>query len=299
MNAIKTRPRNPLFLTYPPILASEFRDKLMGACVANPYDPTNDYSSAEGPRAIDVRSEIDPRPVEINNYYSLLNTSSNAGVHATFEKIVNAFFETEADSEVARQAAKAKWWKMETPLKHLERLLADDRYRDSVLELLRRNPGEPVYLVTNMLVLSAPQIDRAQASSTHAGLEAGVPDPHTQGTTNIVELGAEGGHSNESATGGQFMHEMIVGLGVYPIYLSKPKPAGLCGLLQRKNPDPIIRAVPISDRVLRDLRMGHSLARPPDGAQFMSRKKVADETTDEAVARNSEKSLDFALYFPE
>ncbi|KAK6074293.1 hypothetical protein SCUP234_08343 [Seiridium cupressi] len=293
---LESTPRSPIFLTHPPILANEYRDKLIGACIADPYDPTKDYTSIDEPYPIELRPKIDPKPVDIDNYYDVLNTSSNKHVKATFERIITAFFERNNETTEAREAASAKWWKMETPQENFRTLMSDKGYYESVFALLDRNSGGPVYLVTNILVLSAPKIDKAKASSRRDGASAAVPDPQTHGTTNIVDVGGEVGRSTEGSTGGQFRHEMIVGLGVYEVYLAKPPATSrLRGIFRRKNLDPTILPVPVNEQVLRHLRMGRYQAQPYDGAKFMSHS--AEEKGDQP--QGSGNALGFALYFPE
>ncbi|KAI1505236.1 hypothetical protein F5X99DRAFT_368784 [Biscogniauxia marginata] len=293
MNKLLVQPRNPLFLTCPPILASEYRDKLMGACVVNPYDPIHAYSSARGQKPIDTLPQIDPIPVEIDNYYNILNASSNAKVKVKFDQIISLFFERDGSSTEAREAASAKWWKMETPHDHFQDLMADSGYRDSVVALLRKNPKEPVYFVTNILALSTLKMDKAFQLSTKSGGHAGVRDPKTGIST---QLDAEVGHSADRSAGGEFLHEMIVGLGVYEIYLTKQESWRWRAALKKRNSDHIIQSVPVPERTLHDLRMGSSLATPPDGARFLSK---SNPNKDPSTPKSMDSTPAFELYFPE
>ncbi|KAK8058561.1 hypothetical protein PG994_009009 [Apiospora phragmitis] len=281
MDNLKSRPKTPIFLISEPILASEYRDKLMGACVVKPYDPLYAYSSFRGPVPLERQPGIDPRPVDIENYSSVLNRSASTKVRAAFERIVNAFFEKDGSSTEARHAAKAKWWKMDSPHEQMDGLMEDPAYRDSVMRLLDRNLDvEFVYFVTNILVLST------------------------------LKLGAEHGASNKRNVSAEFRQEMIVGLGVYPIRRlveKKSRGAGLRNLFKgRSKGDGVdgdraiagrgYRDEPITERILHEIRMGNSMAAPANGAQFMSHKKGSAESSPNV---SSESVLDFELYFPD
>ncbi|KAK7967267.1 uncharacterized protein PG986_001544 [Apiospora aurea] len=304
MNNLKSRPRTPIFLISEPILASEYRDKLMGACVVKPYDPLYAYSSFRGPVPLELQPGIDPRPVDIENYSSVLNRSSSTKVKATFERIINTFFERDGSSTEARHAATAKWWKMDSPHEQMDGLMEDPAYKDSVLRLLDRNPGEKfVYFVTNILVLSTLKVQRGAGRSTNAGVDVGVPDPHTGNT--VAQLGAEHGASTERSVSAEFRHEMIVGLGAAGE--KKGRGAGFRSLFRgrRKGDEGDgekmaagrgYRDEPITERILHEIKMGNSMAEPADHAQFMSHKKVSTESSPNA---SSESVLDFELYFPD
>ncbi|KAK8063919.1 hypothetical protein PG996_008571 [Apiospora saccharicola] len=229
MDNLKSRTKTPIFLLSEPILASDFRDKLMGACVVRPYDPLYAFSSFKGPVPIELQPEIDPNPVDIDNYSSVLNQSTSTKVKAAFERIINIFFEKNGDSNEARHAAKAKWWKMVSPHDQMESLIQNPTYEDSVMRLFDRYPNEAhVYFVTNILVLSTLKAERGIGRSTNGGVDAGVPDPYT-GTT-VAQLGAEHGSSYERNISAEFRHEMIVGLGVYPIRRRAEKKSRGAGL---------------------------------------------------------------------
>lgn len=291
------RPENPIFLTNPPILASENRDKLIGACVANPYIPLNAYSSADGTWPRNLVPKIDPEEVPIDNYRDVLDRSSNSHVKAVFEKIITAFFERDSNTTEAREAASARWWSMETPDDNFEKLMQHQSYKDSVLKLLKKNQGKPVYLVTNILVLSAPKVDKAKKTSRKDGASAAVPDPHTHGATNIVDVSVGASRSIEGSSGGQFRHEMIVGLGVYQVTIPKPMAASwIRRIFKRKNPELTTLAVRINDGVLREVRMGRELAKAPDGATFMGG-KAGKEVDNES--QSDDQGLPFKLYFPQ
>ncbi|KAK7934989.1 hypothetical protein PG985_000484 [Apiospora marii] len=310
MDNLKSRTKTPIFLLSEPILASDFRDKLMGACIVKPYDPLYAFSSFKGPVPIELQPEIDPNPVDIENYSSVLNRSSSTKVKATFERIINTFFEKSGDSTEARHAAKAKWWKMVSPHEQMESLIKHPAYEDAVMRLFDRNPKEKyVYFVTNILVLSTLKVERGTGRFTNAGVDVGVPDPHTG--TAVAQLGAEHGTSNERSVSAEFRHEMIVGLGLYPIRRQagkkKGRGAGLRSLFRgRRRGDEgdgdkaaagdLYAGQPIAERTLHEIKMGNSMAEPKDYAQFMSHKKGSAESSPNA---SSESVLDFELYFPD
>ncbi|KAF3019281.1 hypothetical protein E8E14_007348 [Neopestalotiopsis sp. 37M] len=296
-NVLGEKPESPIFLTHPPILASEYRDKLIGACVANPYNPTNAYSSADRPWPKELIPRIDPKEVEIDNYRDVLDRSSTSHAKAVFEKIITLFFERDSNTTEAREAASAKWWSMETPQDHFERLMEQSSYRNSVLKLLKKNQGNPVYLVTNILVLSAPKVDKTRRTSRKDGASAAIPDPHTHGATNIVDVSVGAGRSTEGSIGGQFRHEMIVGLGVYEVNVPKPKATSwFRRIFKKEDPELTTLAVPINDGVLREVRMGRKLAKAPDGATFMGGK--AEKEMD-SEPQSDDQGLAFKLYFPQ
>lgn len=306
---LESKPKSPIFLLHSPLLAGRYRERLFGACVADPYQPAKAFAPANGPKAIDIipgneegSVGIDPDPVIIDNFYSVVNSSSNTEVRSRFEQLVKAFFNKDQSSQEAKQAATAEWRSMERPLDFFHELIKNKAYQQEIMNEFNKRPGEPLYFVTNMLVLSAAKMDKGAVGGAIAGASATVPAPHTNGTTIMAEVGGE--HSSRSGrqTGGQYRHEMIVALGVYEITLQKPKTRILSYFRKRKNTTTMLKAMHIdgNTKVLRDLKMADSLTEPPDRAEFMSQKvgKVQGEKGEERLRKESENSLPFETYYP-
>jgi len=297
-----------VFLLCPPILAED-RDQLLGACVVDPTNPTeklspsgNDEEGLPKKSALQILPDMDPNPVEIKNYRDIKRRGATSRAKLAVEEIFTLFFKDSTEQSIAREAAHARWWKMQRPHDRFRELLKDEQYKDGVIELLKRvkKKGDPVWFVANVLVLSTMKSNTRTGHAIRGDFSVAAPDPNTFGLTEMAHIGVGAEQTREDHVGVVFPKEMIIGLGVYKVYLSKPKKQGRWSPFKRRhNPDEIIQTIELSPKELRDLRMGFSLEMPlpDDRVRLMSQNGEKPSEEETSIDPDSDVVDDFDLYY--
>lgn len=217
------RETKPLWLIQPRLDAAEYRDKLMGSVVKYPDLPTErrmPYRSAKMPK--ELVPDLDPKPMQVHNVKFWTRNIKDAKVSASVNELLEAFVERARGHSSDKVATVARMWHMDSPGEKFRELLRNKQYFEELFDLLRSNPDQVGYFVTDMVTLVNLEVSDATGSTTAAGAHARVPlDPGTG--TGLLRAGAGGRlqASRETGYSASYEGETIVFLGYRLVRLEK------------------------------------------------------------------------------
>ncbi|KAM7206573.1 hypothetical protein V8F20_002699 [Naviculisporaceae sp. PSN 640] len=213
-----------LFILDNTLSAAEYREKLMGAFVVNPHNPSYRYRPVDPRRPIKVVPGMDPKPVLIRDIQKIVNTTHEKEFRAKIQNLLDGHFGKDQSSSTESTAKIARKYTMDQPPDQLLALLKDKKVFDEVLELYETDPGAKntgkLYFVTFIVTFSGWKFGKSDGAGKELGMGVTLHEPNTQLS---AQVGGSGKATVENITSGEYTEEMIFGIGYHTVTLEKKK----------------------------------------------------------------------------
>ena len=176
---------------------------MLGRVVVEKTDPLRNFvPDTDGQEAEfhpkDIVSDISDDPVQYDDLSRILETAQNDQAKLRLTQLLRGYAHQQTKRDVKIKAAVVMRYDMNNIGKKLIRLMADEKYKSQVVDLLLKTPGkvnESLPLVTGMLTCRDLEVEFDDQKDGGAEMQGRLPVGEALGTTDAVDPEVEFVHS--------------------------------------------------------------------------------------------------------